>query len=171
MSLRFPVNNKDHVQGNTNAKIELVEYGDYQCPYCGQAYYELKKIQKELGNDLKFVFRNFPLTNMHEHALNAAITAEVAGNFGKFWKMHDILFENQDALDDKHLIKYAEQLDIDTQEFESKFTESEYETKIEGDLESGLRSGVNGTPSFFINGQKYNGNYQAEEMLEYLRSI
>jgi len=171
MALRPEVSKEDHMQGNVNAAIELVEYGDYECPYCGQAYGYIKKIQKKFGNDLKFVFRNFPLYNMHPHAMHAAIAAEVAGEYGKFWEMHDILFENQNYLEDRNLLSYAEQLDIDSQKFEAAFKDSKYVEKIEDDLESGLRSGVNGTPSFFVNGQKFNGDYRSEEFLEYLQSL
>lgn len=169
MPLRLPVSDRDHIQGNKNALIELVEYGDYQCPYCGEAYYEIKKVQKEFGDKLKFVFRNFPLTNIHKYALNAAIASEVAGNSGKFWKMHDILFENQNALNDRNLLGYAQQLDIT--DFETKFVDPRFADKVEEDLESGLRSGVNGTPSFFINGSKYEGSYSSDVLIEYLHYL
>jgi len=171
MSLRIPVSNKDHIEGNPEAEIELVEYGDYQCPYCGQAYYEIKKVQKHLGKDLKFVFRNFPLTDSHEHALSAAVAAEVAGDLGKFWEMHDTLYENQENLGDSSIVNYAKKLGLNTDEFENDFSDSKYQKKIEDQMEGGLRSGVNGTPSFFINGQKYEGDYTAESILEYMRSI
>ncbi len=171
MSLRIPVSNKDHIQGNPDAVIELVEYGDYQCPYCGQAYLEIKKLQKHLGDKLKFVFRNFPLVEAHEYALNAAIAAEVASDMGQFWEMHDTLYENQTALDDSDLVFYAKEIGLDTGTFEAKFPDSKYEKGIENDLEGGLRSGVNGTPSFFINGRKYEGDYKVESFLEYIRSL
>lgn len=168
MSLRTPITNNDHIQGDTNASIELVEYGDYQCPYCGEAYYEIKELQKRLGRKLKFVFRNFPLTNVHRHALNAAIAAEVAGDLGHYWKMHDLLFENQNALEDNDLIRYAEKIGLNIQTFESEFGNKKYEEKIDDDLESGLRSGVNGTPSLFINGEKYEGDLSAISLLRYI---
>lgn len=171
MSLKPEVTKEDHMQGNANAPIELVEYGDYECPYCGEAYGYMKKIKKKFGNDLKFVFRNFPLYNVHPHAMHAAIAAEVAGDHGKFWQMHDILYENQNYLADKNLLGYAEQLGIDAGQFEAAFSDSKYVEKVESDLESGLRSGVNGTPSFFVNGQKYNGDYRSEDFLELLKSM
>jgi len=171
MSLRVPVTEKDHIEGKLNASIELVEYGDYQCPYCGKAYYDVKKIQKEMGDELKFVFRNFPLINMHKYALDAAIASEIAGEMGEFWKMHDILFENQDALSDTDLIRYAGEIGLDVEKFESMFSNSKYEGKIEKELEGGLRSGVNGTPSFFVNGKKYEGDYSAKAILEYIQSL
>jgi protein-disulfide isomerase len=171
MALKVAVNEKDHIQGNPNASIELVEYGDYECPYCGEAFYEIKKIQKELGDDLKFVFRNFPLTNIHQNAFAAAVSSEVAADFDKFWQMHDILFENQNALDDEDLVSYAKRIGLDEKVFVAKFSDSKYEEKIEEDMESGLRSGVNGTPSFYINGKKYDGDYTANAIVEYIRSL
>lgn len=171
MSLRLSVNKNDHIQGNMNAPLELVEYGDYECSYCGEAYYEVKKLQKKLGDKLMFVFRNFPLTNIHENALNAAIASEIAGNSGKFWEMHDILYENQDALEEDDLLRYAKKIGLDTDVFKSKFSDPKYRQKVEEDLESGLKSGVNGTPSFFINGKKYNGDYSTASMLSYLKEF
>jgi len=168
MALKIPVNDKDHIQGDPNASIELVEYGDYQCPYCGEAYYEIKELQKKLGKKLKFIFRNFPLTSVHRHALNAAMAAEVAGGLGDFWKMHDLLFENQNALEDDDLIRYAERIGLDTETFKSELGNKKYEEKIDDDLESGLRSGVNGTPSIFINGEKYEGEFSALSLLRYI---
>ncbi|MDR2954489.1 MAG: DsbA family protein, partial [Prevotella sp.] len=96
----------DHVQGKPNAPVELIEYGDYQCPYCGKAYYIIKDIQEKMGDNLKFVFRNFPLTDLHEYALHAALASEAAGLQGKFWEMHDTLFENQRYLNDGDIVKY-----------------------------------------------------------------
>lgn len=167
MALKTPVSKKDHIQGNPDAPIELVEYGDYQCPYCGKAYYVVKEIQKQLGDKLKLVFRNFPLTNIHQYAANAAIASEVAGGMGNFWEMHDMLFENQKNLDERHILEYAQELGLDLEKFESDFSNPRYTSKVEEDLESGLRSGVNGTPSFFINGEKYEGEMTAEAISAY----
>lgn len=171
MALRPEVSQKDHIQGKTNAPIELVEYGDYECPYCGEAYEYIKKLQKKFGDKLKFVFRNFPLYNVHPYAMHAAIAAEIAGDNGKFWEMHDILYENQNYLEDRNLVGYAKQLGIEVEKFENAFSDSKYAEKVEDDLESGLRSGVNGTPSFFVNGQKYNGDYRSEDFLDLLKSM
>lgn len=171
MSLKPGVSSSDHIQGNSQAEIELVEYGDYECPYCRRAHYEVKKVQQELGDKLKFVFRNFPLENVHPYALHAATAAEVAASFDKFWEMHDILYNNQESLGDSDLVDYARELGINEKKFETEFPEMKYADKIEADLESGLRSGVNGTPSFFVNGQKYNGDYTADAILEFLQSI
>ena len=171
MSLRPSVTDKDHVRGKKNAPIELVEYGDYECPYCREAYYYVKELQKVLGDELKLIFRNFPIYNVHPHALHAATAAEAAGDYGKFWEMHDMLYENQNHLKDEDLIGYAREIGLDSQTFESHFSDSKYAGKIDGDIESGLRSGVSGTPSFFINGLKYHGDYSKEGLLEYIQSL
>lgn len=169
--LKPPVNLNDHFQGNENAVIELVEYGDYQCPHCGQAYPIIKSIQQKLGNKLKFVFRNFPLAEIHPNATNAAIAAEAASAQNKFWEMHDIIFENQYSLTDISLIKYAAHISLNIEQFEADFEKEQYQNKVATDFESGIRSGVNGTPSFFINGEKYNGNWDEIDFLNYLNGL
>ena len=169
--LKPPVNSKDHYEGSENAPIELVEYGDYQCPNCGHAYPIIKSIQKKLGNKLKFVFRNFPLAEAHPDATHAAIAAETASSQNKFWEMHDIIFENQERLDDTHLVRYAEKIGLDIKQFETDFEKPEFAEKVENDFESGIHSGVNGTPSFFINGQKYNGDWDEKPFLAYLETL
>jgi protein-disulfide isomerase len=169
--LKPPLNSKDHYEGNENASIELVEYGDYQCPHCGHAYPIIKSIQKKLGSKLKFVFRNFPLAEVHPDATHAAIAAETASAQNKFWEMHDIIFENQERLDDTHLVRYAEKIGLDIKKFETDFEKPEFAEKVESDFESGIHSGVNGTPSFFINGQKYNGDWDEEPFLAYLETL
>ena len=156
MSLKPPVSDKDHIQGEANAIIEFVEYGDYQCPYCGMAYPVIKNIQKKFGKDLKFVFRNFPLSKIHPHAKLAAIAAEASDKQERFWEMHDIIFENQKNLSNSFLIAYANEVGLDIFQFKTDMNDETLIKKIESDFESGLRSGVNGTPSFFVNGEKYN---------------
>lgn len=169
-NLRTPVNEKDHVQGNPDAPIELVEYGDFQCSHCGRAYPEIKRLQKRLGKDLKFVFRNFPLTNVHPNAKHAALAAEAAAAQGKFWEMHDMLFENQQNLDDEDLIEYAEKLGLDAEEFKNDLENQAYMEKVESDFESGMYSGVNATPTFFVNGKRYDDILNEESLLMYSRS-
>jgi len=118
VKLILPVtSNRDHIQGSSNAPVTLVEYGDYECPYCGQAYPMIKKVKRHLGNKLRFVFRNFPLTEIHPHAQHAAEAAEAAGVQDRFWEMHDYLYEHQQALDDKYLEKYANNLRLDLSKF------------------------------------------------------
>lgn len=163
--LVLPVSERDHIKGPTTAPITLVEYGDYECPYCGQAYYIVKEMEQLLGNMLRFVFRNFPLTNIHPHAQHAAEAAEAAGGQGKFWEMHDTLFENQRALDDPHLLKYAEMIGLDPEQFTRDMTEHCYAARVREDFLSGVRSGVGGTPTFFINGSRYEGSYDLDSLL------
>src|SRR4051812_12891220 len=127
--LKPPVNSNDHIQGNSNAPIELVEYGDYQCPHCGSAYPIIKRIQRQLGNQLKFVFRNFPLAESHPDAMNAALAAEAAALQGKFWQMHDIIYENQQQLQEEDLINYASQIGLDEDQFAADFGKEEVEQK------------------------------------------
>jgi protein-disulfide isomerase len=164
--LTLPVSDQDHVQGSATAPVTLVEYGDYECPYCGAAYPVVKRLQERLGHRLRFVFRNFPLTTVHQHAEHAAEAAEAAGAQGKFWEMHDYLFEHQRALMDRKLDEYAAAIGLDMERF-SRDTEGQVHTdRVRADFMSGVRSGVNGTPTFFINGYRHNGPHDFESMLE-----
>ncbi len=169
--LKPAVGSSDHIQGNANAPIELVEYGDYECPHCGRAYPIIKRIQKKLGDKLKFVFRNFPLAEIHPHATNAAVATEAAAAQGRFWEMHDIIYENQRKMEDADLIHHAQKIGLNVQQFEADFDKENTQQKVEADFESGVRSGVNGTPSFFINGQKYEGSWDELSMLDYLEAM
>ncbi|HEV8194058.1 MAG TPA: thioredoxin domain-containing protein [Ktedonobacterales bacterium] len=159
-----PVTERDHIQGNPNAPVTLLEYGDYECPYCGAAYPNVKLVQQRMGERLRFVFRNFPLAQIHPHAEHAAEAAEAAGEQGKFWEMHDTLYEHQSALDDIDLIQYAADLDLDIPRFEEGLTTHTYAARVREDFLSGIRSGVNGTPTFFINGRRHDGSYDAETL-------
>lgn len=164
-TLRIPIDANDHVQGNPEtAKIVLVEYGDYQCPYCGHAFPLVKKFVEEYGDEVAFVFRNFPLTDSHQYAMSAATIAEAAGKQGKFWEMHDLIYENQDQLSEEMLKQCAQSLNLDFNSIENDINTANLQDKIEADFEGGVRSGVNGTPSFFVNGQKwedYDGTYDS----------
>jgi protein-disulfide isomerase len=164
-SIKLPVSQRDHQQGPETAPVTLVEYGDYECPYCGEAYPIVKEIQRRLGDRLRFVFRNFPLTQSHPHAEHAAEAAEAAAGQEKFWEMHDYLFEHQRALDDTHLVQYAVALDLDKQIFMREMTEHVYANRVHEDFLSGVRSGVNGTPTFFINGVRHDDSYELETLL------
>ena len=156
-TLTPPVSEHDHIQGRTDAPLTLVEYGDYQCPYCGAAYPVIKRLQKAFGKKLRFVFRNFPLTQAHPYAMVAAEAAEAAGLQGKFWEMHDHIYENQDDLEPDTLPSWAEELGLDLEEFGKAIKQGEINKRIKEDRSSGIRSGVNGTPCFFINGTRYDG--------------
>jgi protein-disulfide isomerase len=166
MSARLtpPVNERDHLAGPANAPIVLVEYGDYECPFCGHAYYTVKSLQEQLGDRLCFVFRNFPLATVHPHALDAAEAAEAAGAQGLFWPMHDTLFENQDTLEPPDLIRYATQLGLEVNTFEYDLRTHRFRDRIGGDRRSGALSGVNGTPTFFINGYRHEGRADLDSL-------
>ena len=156
-TLAPPVSARDHIQGNDDAPVTLVEYADYQCPYCGAAHPVIKRLQKSLGRKLRFVFRNFPLTHSHPYALLAAQAAEAAAQQGKFWEMHDLIFENQENLKPEVLPAWAHKLGLDVNQFAKAVSEGKVTTRIEQDYASGQESGVDGTPSFFINGTRYQG--------------
>ena len=169
--LTIQPNNKDHIQGNEENSITLVEYGDFECPYCGEAYPIVKEIQKIKGDVLRFVFRNFPLSEMHQYALHAAYAAEAAGKQSKFWEMHDLLFENQENLDDKDLRLYAEELSLDMNKFAKDMDSDDIAKKVQEDIIGGIKSGVNGTPTFFINGVRFDGSYKLDSLLEAIEKI
>lgn len=153
--LKEPVTNEDHIQGEKNATITLVEYGDYQCPFCGRAYPIIKQVQKKYGSKLRFVFRNFPLTEVHPLAMAAAQTAEYAGAEGPYWEMHDLIFENQAKLTIELLISLAESLNLPPEKLKEAWTNHTFDPKIKKDFLSGVKSGVNGTPTLFINEVRY----------------
>jgi protein-disulfide isomerase len=161
-NLRTPVTPEDHIQGPEAAAVTLVEFGDYECPHCGRAYSIIKRIQKHFGNRLRFVFRNFPLSELHLHAESAAETAEFAGAHGKFWEMHDLLFENQDRLSEALYLGLAEELSLGPEALRQALEEAKYKARVRADFSSGVRSGVNGTPTFFINGKRHDGPFDYE---------
>ena len=158
-----PVSERDHATGPADAPVTLVEYGDYECPYCGMAYQVVKSAQRELDKQLRFVFRNFPLAEAHPHARNAAQAAEAAAAQGKFWEMHDMLFEHQEALEAEDILGYAKSLGLDMVKFARDLQDATYAKRVRDDFRSGLKSGVNGTPTFFINGSRYEGSWANEK--------
>ncbi len=165
-ALSMPVTEgRDHIQGPTEATVTLVEYGDYECPYCGAAYPIIKEVQSRMGERLRFVFRNFPITTSHPHAEQAAETAEAAASQGRFWQMHDLLYENQRRLRDPDLRDYAERLVLDVERFDRELAEHVHAARVREDFMSGVRSGVNGTPTFYINGARHDDSYDVETML------
>jgi len=166
--LTEPVSDRDHVQGSTTAPVTLVEYGDYECPYCGEAYPIVKEIQERFGDGLRFVFRNFPISTAHPHAERAAEAAEAADAQGRFWEMHDHLYENQRHLGDDDLLSYADQLGLDADLFAKALSEHAYADRVHRDFMSGVRSGVNGTPTFYINGVRHDDSYDTETLTEAL---
>ena len=147
-----PLGDRDHALGPADAPVTLVEYGDYECPYCGMAYPIVASILERMGDSIRFAFRHFPLTQLHPHAQHAAEMAEAAGARGKFWDMHDLLYQNQAALEDEDLISYAAGLGIPPDWAAQALATHTFAGKVREDFMSGVRSGVNGTPTFFING-------------------
>jgi protein-disulfide isomerase len=172
VKLNLPVSiSRDHIQGPDNAPVTLVEYGDYECLYCGQAYPIIKKVQDNLGGNLRFVFRNFPLTQVHPHAQKAAEAAEEASAQNKFWDMHDSLYEHQQALEDKDLEKYAGIIGLNLDRFNDNIKNHVHVSRIREDFLSGIQSGVNGTPSFYINEIRYDGSWDLDSLIQILTSI
>jgi protein-disulfide isomerase len=164
-TLNPPVSERDHVIGPRTAPVTLVEYGDFECPYCGAAHPVVKEVQRRLANGLRFAFRHFPLTRVHPHAEHAAEAAEAAGAQGKFWEMHDLLFEHQNALEDEDLLLYAAFLGLDMDRFASELELGVHAPRVRDDFLSGVRSGVNGTPTFFINGRRHEGAADLQTLL------
>jgi protein-disulfide isomerase len=156
---------RDHIQGSADAAVTLVEYGDYECPYCGAAYPIIKEVQARMGERLRFVFRNFPISTSHPHAEQAAEAAEAASAQGSFWEMHDVLYENQKRLRDEDLRGYAEKLGLDVERFDTELADHVHADRVHEDFLTGVRSGVNGTPTFYINGARHDDSYDAETLL------
>jgi protein-disulfide isomerase len=164
--LTLPVSEeRDHIQGATDAPVTFVEYGDYECPYCGAAYPIVKEVQARMGDRIRFVFRNFPITTSHPHAEQAAEAAEAAAAQGSFWEMHDYLYEHQRHLEDQDLRGYAEELGLDVERFDRELADHTHAARVREDFMSGVRSGVNGTPTFYINGERHDGSYDLETLL------
>jgi protein-disulfide isomerase len=164
--LNIPVGEGDHVQGERGAPLTLLEYGDFQCPHCGRAYSIVKEVQRRLGGRVRFVFRHFPLTSMHPFAQRAAETAEWAASVsGDFWSMHDHLYQHQDQLTEGHLLAHAEALGLPRAGLERAWAEHTFVRRLKDDLAGGIRSGVGGTPAFFINGRRHEGPWQLEDLL------
>jgi protein-disulfide isomerase len=162
-TLSRPVDERDHVDGPADAPVTLVEYGDFECPHCGAAHPVVKAIQQAMGPRLRFAYRNFPLSQAHPHAEHAAEAAEAAAAQGQFWEMHDALFEHQRALDDRHLVRYAADLGLDADRVAEELANETHAPHVRADFRSGVRSGVNGTPTFFTNGERYDGDWRDAE--------
>ena len=164
-TLQDPVTAADHVQGDAKAPVILVEYGDYECPACGAAHPIVKAVQKHFSKQLRFVFRNFPLTRLHPHAESAAETAEFAGAHGRFWEVHDALYENQDELSQPLYLALAESLNLPAAQLAEALDNHSFRPKVRADFSGGLRSGVNGTPTFFINGMRHDGAFELGDLV------
>jgi len=168
--LTVPVTaDRDHIQGAADAPVTLVLYGDYECPYSGKAYPIVHQVRARMADRLRFVFRNFPITTLHPHAERAAEAAEAAAAQGKFWEMHDLLYENQKRLRDRDLHAYAEQLGLDVERFDKELAEHVHIARVHEGLRSGVRSGVEGTPTFFVNAVRHDDSYDAGTLLKALQ--
>jgi protein-disulfide isomerase len=166
--LTVPVSNRDHMQGDPKAPLTLVEYGDYECPHCGRAYPIIKRVQSRLGNRLCFVFRNFPLAEVHPHAEAAAEAAESVGAHGgekAFWAVHDLIFEHQASLTDPALARLAVEAGVDADDVLTDLSSRRLRDRVREDFMSGVKSGVNGTPTFFINGVRYDGYWDEKNLV------
>jgi protein-disulfide isomerase len=163
-----PLDDADHVRGGAAGRL-IVEYGDYECPYSRQAYLEIERVERRLGDGVRFAFRHFPLTEIHPHALAAAAAAEAAALQDRFWSMHELLFHRQEELADDDLRRYAAELELDVARFDSDRTGAAVLGRVRRDVESGLASGeVHGTPTLFIDGVAQGGGYGAAALLETL---
>ncbi len=159
----------DHIQGQLDAPIVLLEYGDFECPFCGEAHVVVKNLQSAFGERLCFVYRHFPLIELHPHAEMAAEAAEAAAVQGRFWEMHDMLFENQDALEKRDLVAYALEIGLDDERFLEDLDSGVVQSRVQRDIVSGLSFEVSGTPTFFINGVRYVGS--SRELGEALHAL
>src|SRR5215208_217817 len=160
-----PVVTRDHARGPKEAPVTLVKYGDYECPYCGEANPVIKELQERVGEQVRFVFRHFPLDSAHPRARRAAQAAEAAASQGRFWEMHDLLYENQDELGEEDLMRYAAELGLDLRRFGEDLANDDHAWRIEEDRLGGDRAGVRGTPTFFVNGVRYTGTIVLDGLL------
>lgn len=165
MQLTSPVSERDHSQGGATAPVTLVLYGDYECPYTRQASTVIRALQPQVGAQLRFVFRNFPLIEIHPHALHAAEAAEAAATQGNFWEMYDTLFHHQHTLEDEDLLQFAIAMGLDTKKFAKDMDDHSFLSRIEEDVESGIKSGVEGTPSIYLNGVQYQSSWEHDPLL------
>jgi protein-disulfide isomerase len=163
-TLRPPITPYDHVRGPADAEVALVEYGDYQCPHCAAAHPHVKLVERQFGRRLCFAFRHFPLNQVHPYAESAAECAEVAAAHSRFWEMHDGLYENQELLGPPLFLELARNLGISDLELSQALTAGTFAPKVRSDFLGGVRSGVNGTPTFFINGRRHDGTYLHQDL-------
>lgn len=169
IKLTMPVSeSRDHIQGPATAPVTLLEYGDFECPYCAQAYIIIKEAQERLGSNLRFVFRNFPVTKVRPHAYETALAAEAAGAQGKFWEMYDYMFKHGQWVTNDNLRQSAAKLGLGIAEFDRDFLDRRYSSHIDEDIESAKSSGVKSTPTFFINEDHYNGSWDLDSLLSAL---
>ena len=168
--LLLPIRPLDHIHGPEDAPFTLVEYGDYECPDCGRLYVIVRDLQRDITSRLRIVYRHYPLSGVHRHAQQAAEAAEAAGAQGKFWEMHTLLFERQQALRTKDLIRYAEELTLDVERFRQELKNETYSEQVRADFLAGVQNGVYGTPGLYLNGVRYDGKWDKETLQSHLMS-
>jgi protein-disulfide isomerase len=161
---------RDHIRGSTDAPVTLVEYGDYECPYCGQAEVVIRELLAEFGDDLRYVWRHLPLNDVHANAQMASEAAEAAAAQGAFWPMHDTLLDHQDELTPDELDRYAAELGLDVERFRDDLRRRRYSERVAEDVGSADASGVAGTPSFFVNGRRHQGAYDVATLTSAVRA-
>lgn len=166
----LPLREEDHIWGDKECGLILVEFGDYECPGCAEAYFIIERLEKELGKEFCFSFRHYAYAGIHPHAELAAQAAEAAGAQGKFWEMHRLLFENQQALEWKDLVGRAERLSLDIERFEDELKSEKYLEHVREDFRTGVQNGVFGTPTVFINGIRYNSVIDYEKLTEAVKN-
>ena len=169
--LSEPVSERDHIRGPAEARLTLVEYADFECPFCARAYPAIKDVQRRLDGQLRFVYRHFPLPDQHPHAMRAAELAEAAAVEGKFWQMHDLLFERQSALEDERLLAYARELGLDERRVKRELVQGVHRARVHADTRGARGSGVSGTPTFFINGRRHDEPGDAATLYAALRAV
>ena len=165
-----PVTESDHIRGDPNAPITLLEYGEFECPHCGRAYHSITRLLQELSGELRFVFRHFARDDVHPFSERSAQAAQAAGAQGKFWEMHDFLFERQHELEFDDLVRHARRLGLDVERFEEELRQGSHLPSVRAQLETGLSSGVTGTPAFFIDGVGYTGSYEFPDLRDAIRA-
>ncbi|WP_092382050.1 DsbA family protein [Micromonospora phaseoli] len=163
--LRTPVTDEDHVRGPVDAPVTIVEYGDFQCPFCGLAHANLREVLRQRAETVRLVYRHFPIANIHPYAERAAEAAEAAGRRGRFWEMHDWLYEHQDQLDPVHLTLGIEQLGLPVDEVEAEIAGHTHGDRIRQDFVSAVRSGVDATPTVFVNDARHDGDFDVATLL------
>jgi len=169
--LVLPVSERDHFRGNLEAPITLLEYGDYECPDCFHAAPIVNELRRDFGDRLRFVFQHFPNSTIHPHASVAAQGAEAAGAQGKFWEMHDVLYKHQKDLIDHDITHFALMIGIEPYRFEAEISSQRYAPRVAEDYQSGVSSGVKGTPTFFINGLRYRGTAEKDAMAQSIQQV
>ena len=154
----------DHVRGGPEGRL-IVEYGDYECPYSRAAFRQIERVETQLGERVRFAFRHFPLTDIHPHALAASAAVEAAALQGRFWELHELMFRRQKALEDDDLRRYAADLGLDLERFDADMAQHAYAERVREDFMGGVRSGVNGTPTFYVNGARHDDAYDVETLV------